>query len=151
LQDRDPLDAKGLNFAVVAARWNAEVTDRLLDGALRALRDAGARDEDVSVVRVPGSFELVSACRYEVQRPRSAVVSLGCLIRGETPHFDILAHSVATALAQLNATQDVPIAFGVLTCDSREQAMERAGGSAGNAGGEAAEAAIAMARLRRAS
>jgi 6,7-dimethyl-8-ribityllumazine synthase len=149
LKGRDPLDAKGLNFAVVAARWNADVTDRLLEGALSVLRGAGARDEDIVVVRVPGSFELVSACRYEVRRSRSAVVSLGCLIRGETPHFEILAHSVAAALAQLNAAQDVPIAFGVLTCDNRDQAMARAGGSAGNAGGEAAEAAIAMARLRR--
>jgi len=148
LQERDPLDAKGLSFAVVAARWNGDVTDRLLDGAVEALRAAGARDEDVTVVRVPGAFELVSACRWESGKSRSAVVALGCLIRGETPHFDVLAHSVAAAIAQLNAAQDVPITFGVLTCDDREQAMARAGGSSGNAGAEAAEAAIAMARLR---
>jgi len=147
LPDRERLDAKGLSFAVVAARWNADVTDRLLDGALSALREAGAKD--VSVVRVPGSFELVSACRWEVRRPRSAVVSLGCLIRGDTPHFDVLSRSVADALAHLNAAQDVPIAFGVLTCDDHAQAMERAGGRAGNAGREAAQAAIAMARLRK--
>jgi 6,7-dimethyl-8-ribityllumazine synthase len=148
LQERDPLDAKGLTFAVVAARWNRDVTDRLLDGAVEELRRAGARDEDVAVVRVPGAFELVSACRWETGRPRSAVVALGCLIRGETPHFEVLAHSVAAALAQLNAAQDVPIAFGVLTCDDREQAMARAGGVSGNAGAEAAGAAIVMARLR---
>jgi len=147
----DPLDAKGLTFAVVAARWNSDVTDRLLDGAVETLRRAGARDEDVSVVRVPGAFELVSACRWEAGRNRSAVVSLGCLIRGETPHFDVLAHGVASALAGLNASQDVPIAFGVLTCDDREQAMARAGGAAGNAGAEAAGAAIVMARLRPSS
>lgn len=151
LQDRESLDAKGLAFAVVAARWNSDVTDRLLDGALGALRDAGADAGDISVVRVPGSFELVSACRWEARPPRDAVVSLGCLIRGETPHFEVLAHSVAAALAQLNASQDVPIAFGVLTCDSRAQAMDRAGGSSGNAGAEAAQAAIAMANLRRAA
>ena len=147
LPDPEPLDAKGLSFAVVAARWNADVTDRLLDGALSALREAGARE--VAVVRVPGSFELVSACRWEVRRSRSAVVSLGCLIRGDTPHFDVLSRSVASALAHLNAAQDVPIAFGVLTCDDRAQALARAGGKAGNAGREAAHAAIAMARLRR--
>lgn len=144
----EPLDAKDFSFAVVAARWNSDVTDRLLDGALSALREAGARE--VSVVRVPGSFELVSACRWEARRS-SAVVSLGCLIRGDTPHFDVLSRSVAGALAQLNAAQDVPIAFGVLTCDDHAQAMERAGGRAGNAGAEAARAAIEMARLRRAS
>jgi 6,7-dimethyl-8-ribityllumazine synthase len=97
---------------------------------------------------VPGAFELVSACRWESERFRSAVVALGCLIRGETPHFEVLAHSVAAALAHLNAAQDVPVTLGVLTCDDREQAMARAGGSSGNAGAEAAEAAIVMARLR---
>lgn len=146
LPEAEVLDAKGLSFAVVAARWNPDVTGRLLDGALAALREAGARD--VSVVRVPGSFELVSACRWEVRRSRAAVVALGCLIRGDTPHFDILSRSVAAGLARLNADQDVPIAFGVLTCDDRAQAMERSGGRGGNAGRDAARAAIAMARLR---
>jgi 6,7-dimethyl-8-ribityllumazine synthase len=146
LPDTESLDARGLTFAVVAARWNADVTDRLLDGALSAFREARARD--VSVVRVPGSFELVSACRWEVRRSRSAVVSIGCLIRGDTPHFDVLSRSVASALAHLNAEQDVPIAFGVLTCDDRAQALARAGGRGGNAGTEAARAAIQMARLR---
>ncbi|HET7452455.1 MAG TPA: 6,7-dimethyl-8-ribityllumazine synthase, partial [Thermoanaerobaculia bacterium] len=136
LPDSEIPDAKGLSFAVVAARWNADVTDRLLDGAVAVLREAGARD--ISVVRVPGSFELVSACRWATRGSRSAVVSLGCLIRGDTPHFDVLSHSVAGALAALNAGQDVPIAFGVLTCDDRAQAMERAGGRAGNAGRDAA-------------
>ena len=86
--------------------------------------------------------------RWEVRRSRSAVVSLGCLIRGDTPHFDVLSRSVASALAHLNAEQDVPIAFGVLTCDDRAQALARAGGRGGNAGREAARAAIQMARLR---
>jgi len=148
LQDRDSLDAKGLRFAVVAARWNSDVTDLLLDGALAVFREAGARTEDVDVVRVPGAFELVPACRRAVADTPAAVVSLGCLIRGETPHFEVLAHSVAGALAHLNAVQEVPIAFGVLTCDNREQAMDRAGGASGHAGREAAEAAIAMARRK---
>lgn len=144
------LDATGLRFAVVAARWNSRFTDRLLSGAVRALRSAGARTADVSVVRVPGSFELISACRRAAANGKvSAVVSLGCLIRGETPHFDVLAHSVASALAHLNASQDVPISFGVLTCDNEKQARDRSGGKAGHAGVEAAEAAIEMARLMK--
>ena len=144
------LDAAGLRFGVVAARWNSRFTDRLLSGAVRTLRKAGARNSDVSVVRVPGSFELVAACRRAAADGGvDAVVSLGCLIRGETPHFDVLAHSVASALAHLNASQDVPIAFGVLTCDDEKQARDRSGGKAGHAGVEAAQAAIEMARLMR--
>jgi len=143
------LDATGLRFAVVAARWNPKVTDRLLAGAVRTLRSAGARTGDVDVVRVPGSFELISACRRAaVDGNVSAVVSLGCLIRGETPHFEVLAHSVASALAHLNASQDVPISFGVLTCDNEKQARDRSGGKSGHAGVEAAAAAIEMARMR---
>ena len=151
LPDREPLDAKGLTFALVVSRWNPDVTDRLLEGARSALRGAGARDEDVAIVRVPGAFELVSACRWEAERERSAVVAIGCLIRGETPHFDVLAHAVAGGLAQLNAAQDVPVTLGVLTCDDRRQAMARAGGASGHAGAEAADAAIVMARLHRAA
>ena len=144
------LDARGLRFGVVAARWNSRFTDRLLTGAVRTLRQAGARTADVSVVRVPGSFELVSACRRAAASGGvDAVVSLGCLIRGETAHFDVLAHSVASALAHLNATQDVPIAFGVLACNDEKQARDRSGGKAGHAGVDAAEAAIEMARLMR--
>ena len=151
LKPAGDLDATGLRFAVVAARWNSRVTDRLLAGAVRTLKSAGARTGDVSVVRVPGSFELISACRRAATDGNvSAVVSLGCLIRGETPHFEVLAHSVATALAHLNASQDVPISFGVLTCDNEEQARDRSGGKGGHAGIEAAAAAIEMARLREA-
>ncbi len=144
------LDATGLRFGVVAARWNSRYTDRLLTGAVRTLRRAGAKTADVAVVRVPGSFELVSACRRAAATGGvDAVVSLGCLIRGETPHFEVLANSVASALAHLNASQDVPIAFGVLTCDDEKQARDRSGGKAGHAGVEAAEAAIEMAMLMR--
>jgi 6,7-dimethyl-8-ribityllumazine synthase len=140
-------DARELAFAVVAARWNAEITEKLLDGALSVLHAAGARKRDVRVLRVPGSFELVSACRLAVGRKVSAVVALGCLLRGETPHFEILAHAVASAIANLNAIQNVPIAFGVLTCENRRQALDRCGGKSGHVGREAAQAAIAMARL----
>ncbi len=143
------LGARGLSFAVIASRWNGDIVERLLDGALRVLRGAGAGARSVSVVRVPGSFELVPACRRAMNSPRrfSAVVALGCLIRGETPHFEILAHAVGGALAQLNATSRVPVTFGVLTCDNRKQALARSGGRGGNAGAEAARAAIEIARL----
>jgi 6,7-dimethyl-8-ribityllumazine synthase len=147
LEIENPLDAGGLAFAVVAARWNADVTDRLAGGAEETLRGAGAGE--VRVVRVPGSFELIAACRRAAGWPKiSAVVALGCLIRGDTPHFDVLAHSVAGALAHLNAIQEIPITFGVLTCENRQQALDRCGGPAGHVGIEAARAAIEMARLR---
>jgi len=150
LKPEGSLDAAGLRFGVVAARWNSRITDRLLSGAVRTLRKAGAKTSDVSVVRVPGSFELISASRRAAADGGvDAVVSLGCLIRGETPHFDVLAHSVASALAHLNASQDVPIAFGVLTCDDEKQARDRSGGRAGHAGVEAAQAAIEMARMMK--
>jgi 6,7-dimethyl-8-ribityllumazine synthase len=149
LRDKGALDARGLTFAVVVARWNAEVTEKLLDGALGVFSRAGVRAKDVWVLRVPGSFEIIAACRRAIRTGVSAVVTLGCLIRGETPHFEVLAHAVASALAVLNASQDVPIAFGVLTCESRKQALERAGGRAGHAGEEAARAAIEMALLAR--
>src|SRR5574340_87899 len=95
LQRESALDAGGLSFAVVAARWNGEITERLLEGAVGALKRAGARRKDVTVLRVPGSFELVAACRRALRLKPSAVVTLGCLIRGETPHFEVLSHSVA--------------------------------------------------------
>lgn len=142
-------DARQLAFTVVAAKWNADITEKLLDGALSALQAAGARKSDVRVLRVPGSFELVSACRLAVARKVSAVVALGCLLRGETPHFEILANAVAAAIAALNASQNVPITFGVLACENRRQALARCGGKSGHAGREAAQAAIAMARLRK--
>lgn len=147
LQRESSLNAGGLSFAVVAARWNGEITERLLEGAVGALKRAGAKPKDVTIMRVPGSFELVSACRRALRLKVSAIVTLGCLIRGETPHFDVLAHAVAGALAHLNASQDVPIAFGVLTCENKKQALERTGGRAGHVGIEAAQAAIEMARL----
>src|SRR5258706_613487 len=149
LNNQETGDARELAFTVVAARWNDEITEKLLDGALSVLHAAGARKGAVRILRVPGSFELISACRLAVRRKVSAVVALGCLLRGETPHFEILAHSVAAAIANLNAAQNVPITFGVLTCENRRQALERCGGKSGHAGREAAQAAIAMARLRK--
>jgi len=140
------LNARGLRFGVVCARWNPTVTEALLATALAALERRGAREEDVTVVRVPGAFELPAAVRALLEAgPLDAVVAVGAIIRGETTHHDVLAQSVAGALANLTARTGVPIGFGLLTCDTMEQARKRSG-----KGTEAAEAAIEMASLRRA-
>jgi len=139
------LDASGLRFTVLCARWNPTVTDALLQSALSALERHGARSADVTVVRVPGAFELPAAARSAVSRGKSdAIIALGAIVRGETTHHEILGHAVATALANLSAESGRPIGFGLLTCDTMEQARERVG-----KGAEAAEAAIEMASLQR--
>lgn len=140
--------SRALRIAVIAACWHDDVVDRLLVGALAALHKAGVLERQVRVIRVPGSFELVAACGRVARSKRfSAAVALGCLIRGETPHFEVLADSVAGTLAWLNVSQEMPVTLGVLTCDNRRQALARSGGRAGNAGAEAAEAAMIMAGL----
>lgn len=139
------LDAKGLRIALLCARWNATVTDALLASALESLSSHGAQARDAFVVRVPGAFELPAAARevIETEKPH-AVVALGAIVRGETTHHEVLAHAVAGALALLSAETGVPIGFGLLTCDTMEQARDRV-----SKGAEAAEAAIEMANLRR--
>lgn len=140
--------AEGLCIAVVAARFNGFVVDRLLDGALATLRQQGVADEDITVVRVPGAFELALAVQEVVaDEGYDAVVALGAVIRGETPHFDYVAAECARGLAQVSLESSVPVAFGVLTCDTAEQALERAGGKAGNKGADAALTALEMANL----
>ncbi len=137
--------AAGLRFAVLCARWNPTVTDGLLRAALETLARRGARSADVTVVRVPGAFELPAAARALLEKGGTdALVALGAIVRGQTTHHDVLGHAVATALAQLSADTGCPIGFGVLTCDTMEQARERSG-----KGAEAAEAAIEMGNLRR--
>ena len=138
-------DASGLRFTVLCSRWNPTVTDRLLQSALEALERHGARGEDVLIVRVPGAFELPAAARAAFATRRSdAVIALGAIVRGETTHHDVLGHAVASALAALSAETGRPIGFGLLTCDTMDQARERVG-----KGAEAAEAAIQMANLVR--
>lgn len=139
------LDAKGLKIAVLCARWNPTVTDSLLASALESLASHGAQAEDAFVVRVPGAFELPGAARevIETEKP-NAIVVLGAIVRGETNHHDVLAHAVANALALLSAETGIPIGFGLLTCDTMEQARNRV-----SKGAEATEAAIEMANLRR--
>ena len=144
------LSAAGLRFGILASRFHDAVMSQLLAGAMDCLRRHGASDEDLLVVRVPGAFELPLVAQTLASRGKhDAIVALGVLIRGATPHFDFLASAVTTRLAETAAHSQVPIAFGVLTCDTAEQARERAGGKAGNKGVEAALAAIEMANLLR--
>jgi 6,7-dimethyl-8-ribityllumazine synthase len=139
------LRAKGLRVAVLCARWNPTVTEALLGACLSTLERHGAQAKDVTVVRVPGAFELAAAARTLIQGKRfHALVALAAIVRGETTHHEVLGHAVSHALAQLSADSGIPIGFGLLTCDTMEQARSRTG-----KGAEAAEAAIEMATLRR--
>ena len=142
-------DGEGLRVCVVVAQWNEFVTRKLLDGARAGLRERGVRDGDVTVAWAPGSFEVPAAARWAAESGRfDAVVALGAVIRGETGHYEHIAAQAATGLMRAGQDTGVPVAFGVLTCETAEQALERAGGAHGNKGEEAAAAAIAMARLR---
>ena len=138
----------GRRIAIVASRFNEPVVQQLVDGCLRALLSQGAALEDVDVVWVPGAWELPAVARFLVEGERyDAVVALGAVIRGETPHFDYVAGECARGLQQLVLEYGTPIAFGVLTTDTEEQAFARAGGPKGNKGADAAMAALEMADL----
>lgn len=144
-------DARGLRIAIVVSRFNDFVTDRLLSGAREALAAAGAGPDAVDVVSVPGAYEVPQAARAAASNGSyDAVVCLGCLIRGETPHFDYISGAVAHGIMSASAETDVPMSFGVLTTNSAEQALERAVPGSANKGWEAAMAAVEMATLRRA-
>jgi 6,7-dimethyl-8-ribityllumazine synthase len=146
------LDAAGLRFAAVVSRFNSFITERLLAGALEALRMSGAKSEDIEIVRVPGAFEIPAAARMLAQTGRfDALVCLGCLLRGDTFHYDVIANEATRGIGQAMQETNVPMGFGVLTCDTLEQAIDRAGLKAGNKGFEAALAAIEMANLRKLS
>jgi 6,7-dimethyl-8-ribityllumazine synthase len=139
------LSAAGMRFAVVVARWNAVITDRLLQGALDALLRSGAAKANIQVVRVPGAWEIPAAARtLAAGKEYDAVIALGCLLRGETAHYEAIYTEVARGIGQSQQETGVPHAFGVLTCETLEQALERAGVKAGNKGFEAAVAAIEM-------
>jgi 6,7-dimethyl-8-ribityllumazine synthase len=143
------LSAHELRFGIVVSRFNSFITDRLLAGALDGLRRTGAREKDIEVVRVPGSFEIPAAARMLAQRGEvDAVICLGCLLRGETLHYEVIANEVARGIGQSAQETGVPHALGVLTCDTLEQAIDRAGLKSGNKGFEAALSAVEMARLK---
>ena len=138
-----------IRMAIVVARFNDFVTERLLQGAVSALRTAGVDEGDITVHRVPGAFEVPLAAEWAAQtRQVDGVVALGCLIRGATPHFDYIASSCAHGLMAAQSKTGIPIAFGVLTTNSVEEALERAVDGPGNKGAEAAEACLEMVRLR---
>jgi 6,7-dimethyl-8-ribityllumazine synthase len=141
-------DARDLRVGIVASRFNETVSRRLVEGAIDCLRRHGALDERISVTWVPGAFELPGAAgRLARSGDVDAIVCIGCVIRGETPHFDYVAGSAANGIAGLLADADIPVTFGVLTTETTEQAEARAGGKMGNKGFEAALAAIEMANL----
>ncbi len=144
------LSASGMKFGVVVARWNAVITDRLLQGALDGIYRSGANRADVEIVRVPGAWEIPSAARTLAEtRKFDAVITLGCLLRGETAHYEAIYNEVARGIGQSQQETGVPHAFGVLTCETLEQALDRAGVKAGNKGFEAAVAAIEMVSIQR--
>lgn len=140
--------AAGLRFAIVLARFNSFVTDRLLAGCLDALRRSGVSMESVEMVKVPGSWEMPVVARELASQKRfDAIIALGAVIRGDTPHFDYVAGHAASGLAQISTEFGVPVAFGVLTTNTVEQAVDRAGAKSGNKGFDAALAAIEMVNL----
>jgi 6,7-dimethyl-8-ribityllumazine synthase len=144
------LDAHGLRFAIVLSRFNSFITERLLTGALDALRRHGATDDNIELIRVPGSWEMpVVVNALLAQKRYDAVLCLGAVIRGETPHFDYVAAETAKGIAQASIAAGVPVAFGVLTTNTLEQAIDRAGAKGGNKGADAAMTAIEMANLLR--
>lgn len=142
------LDAAGLRVAIIAARTNGDVVERLLAGAIETLRERGLAEEAVQVIRVPGAFELPLAAKWQAESGRyDAIVALGAVIRGGTPHFEYICAEAARGLSAVSLATGLPVLFGVLTTNSREEALDRAGGAHGNKGAEAALAAIEMARL----
>jgi len=144
------LSAAGMKFAIVVARWNAVITDRLLEGALDALMRSGAARADIQVARVPGAWEIPGAARTIANAGQvDAIIPLGCLLRGETAHYEAIYNEVARGIGQSQQETGIPHSFGVLTCETLEQALNRAGIKAGNKGFEAAAAAIEMVSLRR--
>lgn len=144
------LNAEHMRFAIVVARWNSFITERLLQGSIDGLRRSGCRNHDIVVVRVPGSFEIPSQARTLAETGKyDAIITLGCLIRGETTHYEHIATEVTRGIGQSAQETGVPHTYGVLTCENLEQALDRAGLKAGNKGFEAAVSAIEMVSLKR--
>jgi len=145
------LEAKGLRVGLLVSRFNSFISDRLVEGAIDALLRHGAEKEDISVVRVPGAYEIPPAAQQMAKSGRyDAIVCLGAVIRGATPHFEYVSAEVSKGIASVSLESGIPVAFGVLTTDTIEQAIERAGSKAGNKGFDAAMAAVEMANLYKA-
>ena len=149
-QVRGDFRANGLRFAIVVSRFNQFITDRLLSGALDALARAGATSEQIEVVRVPGSFEIAIAAKKLAETGKyNAIICIGCVLRGETAHYDYVCSESARGIQLAQMDTGVPMTFCVLTCDTLEQAIERAGSKGGNKGFDAGLAAVEMANLAR--
>lgn len=141
---------EGLRIGVVVSRWNSFITERMLSGTLDALIRHGVDDSQIDIARVPGTWEIAIAAQRMAKSGRyDAVVCVGCLIRGATPHFEYLAAEVTKGLAQISLESGLPVTYGIITVENLEQAIERAGSKAGNKGSEAAMAAIEMANLMK--
>jgi 6,7-dimethyl-8-ribityllumazine synthase len=144
------LNSTGMKFAVVVARFNAFITERLLAGATDALRRTGSQAADIEIARVPGAFELPTAAKMLAESGKyNALVAIGCLLRGSTAHYDVIVNEVTRGIGEVSLASGVPIGFGVLTCDTLEQAIDRAGLKMGNKGFEAALAALELAALKQ--
>jgi 6,7-dimethyl-8-ribityllumazine synthase len=144
-------EGAGLRIAVVAARWNGFVVDKLVDGCINTLRQREVAEDNIHLVHVPGSFELTAATRWAAESGHyDAIICLGAVIRGETAHFEYIAGGAADGMREVTLLTGVPVVFGVLTTENVDQAMERAGGKEGHKGEEAAATAIEMANLRKA-
>lgn len=136
--------AASTRIGIAVARFNAGVTERLLEGAVRVCREAGLIDEQIMILRVPGAFELPLAAQVLIGRGCNAVICLGAVIRGETSHFEYVSQQAAAGIMRVALDNRVPVGFGVLTCDTAQQAYDRAGGKAGNKGAEAAQSVLEM-------
>lgn len=142
------LSGKGARIAIVVSRFNEMITESLLSGALSKLKALGVSLDDIVLARVPGAFEITGTCRQLIAAKKyDAILTLGAVIRGETPHFDVVVNAVTSGVAELAAKSDIPVIFGVLTTDNVEQAMNRAGLKSGNKGADVAETAIEMINL----
>lgn len=143
-------NAENLKFAIVVSQWNAQITGALLNGAYKGLLENGAKEENIELLEVPGSYELISGSDIALRNQElDAVITLGCVIQGETRHFDFICDAVANGIAQVGIKYNKPVIFGVLTTDNQEQALDRAGGKHGNKGEEAAITAIQMGLIHK--
>ncbi|HKL38603.1 MAG TPA: 6,7-dimethyl-8-ribityllumazine synthase [Bacteroidales bacterium] len=148
--DSHHLLAEGMTFGIVVADWNQQVTGKLREGAYNTLLSHGARPEDIAVKQVPGSIELTLGAQLLAEHMQpDAVICLGCVVQGETRHFDYVCDSVTQGITELNIRYKLPFIYGILTTENQEQALDRAGGKHGNKGDEAAVAAIRMAQMKR--
>ncbi len=140
---------EGMKVGIVVSEWNSEITGALLNGALKTLTDNGVSEDDIKVMTVPGSFELIYGAQQMTKLPLDAIIAIGCVIRGDTPHFDYICEGTTAGLSRLNATQDIPVIYGLITTNDMQQAKDRCGGKLGNKGDECAVTAIKMVDFRR--